>query len=75
MSPKQARLLGIGMIAGAAILGLLVAAMSFALYEFSSVLFAVVCLLSSLAFWFLVIEPMGRSITRDVVSHMHETDD
>lgn len=75
MSSNQARFVGIGFFAGTALVGLIVAALFFALYQISPVLFAIILFLAGFAFWFFVIEPMGRSITRDVVNHMHETDD
>lgn len=45
------------------------------LFEISPVLFGAVIMLSFGAMWFLWLEPFGRSITRDVVSHMHELDE
>lgn len=75
MNANNPRIFFSGMVVVAIVISLILTTIFVALFKISPVLFGVIFMLAGGATWFLWMEPMGRSITRDVVSHMHGSDE
>lgn len=74
MNANNPRMFFSGIVVVAIVTSLILAAILVALFKASPVLFGVIFMLAGGAMWFLWLKPFGRSITRDVVSHLHELD-
>lgn len=75
MNANHPRLFFAGIVVVAMATSLILAAILVALFKASPVWFGAAIVLSCGVMWLLWLEPMGRSITRDVVSHRHGSDE